>query len=104
MKGKTPKIGIRPKSSPEPIIEENVESIYNDYLSWHIGVVDLEGPWGFNQRLEGMQIQLSDDLVEQLIELQQLFEVVGIEFQWSSDIRMGRLFPHRRSPADGPVE
>ena len=39
-------------------------------------------------------------LQEQLVELQQIFEVVGIEFQWSSDIRAGRLFANRRSSID----
>lgn len=41
---------------------------------------------------------------EQFTELQQIFEVVGIEFEWTSDIRTSRLFSNKRSAIEKAVD
>ncbi|EKN48563.1 MULTISPECIES: KGGVGR-motif variant AAA ATPase [Pseudomonas syringae group] len=83
-------------NSFEPANIRNLLKVFSDLSLRLVKALDRRRQTGGENLRAYMQ--------EQLIELQQLFEVVGIEFQWSSDIRMGRLFTHRRLPTDGSAE
>lgn len=79
-------------NSFEPLSLRDMLVVFSDISSRLIKVLDRRRQTGGEN--------LRTYIQEQLMELQQLFETVGIEFQWSSDIRIGRLFPRRKASID----
>ncbi|MEE4130511.1 AAA family ATPase [Pseudomonas viridiflava] len=79
-------------NSFEPLSLRDILSVFSDISLRLIKALDRRRQTGGES--------LRTYIQQQLMELQQLFEMVGIEFQWSSDIRVGRLFSHRRPYSD----
>ena len=92
-KNKTPTQQYSLRESKLPTTGQSVDSILNEYISWHLGIIDFEGPWGFantfyHNECEVLEDKLTDAIDEDIPEdeFNMILNIVGQKFKTIDDL------------------
>lgn len=80
MSKKSPKSEFKPLLNKTPKEGGNASKVYDEYLSWHLGSIDFDGPWGFVKTFSNIDFHVSEQVLENLIKdgaTEDVFDVVA---------------------------
>jgi hypothetical protein len=74
MANKTPKIShINTFAEKSPKVQSDPAAYKHSFVSWQIGLIDYDGPWGFSQYREEVKFSASDELMQTVYADNELF-------------------------------